>query len=767
MPARIATLETPIALPEDSLKFAALSGFDEISRCFEFRVSALCQDDLVLAPDILGRECCVTALTNEEDDGQIRYFSGICDSLSFDGNDEDEQFRYTLVLRPALALLDKTRDNRIFQEMSVPDIVSALLDQHGITNYELRLSGSYEPRVYCVQYGETTLNFIQRLLEHEGIFYFHEFDDLAHKLILCDDLGALEPHSDVSDIRFEPNAAAQLRGEGVITKWQGVTSVRPGIMTQTDYDFEKPSADLMARHDARAGHPNDGFERYDYPGHYLKTGRGDALTDLRWQEGQRDSHLALAESSASLPAAGHTITLFDHPRMPENGLYVLLRADYALWDDQYASGRMDRDETGFVASWRLVPEHSQWRPRLRAPRPVMRGPQTAQVVGPAGEEIYTDAYSRVKVQFHWDREGQRDENASCWVRVSAAWAGSGWGFIQIPRIGQEVIVDFLEGDPDQPIITGRVYNAEQMPPYELPAEATKSGWKSNSSKGGGGWNELMFEDMKGSELVYFQAEKDHDELVKNNETRHIGNDWSEDVVHDATQWVGHNRDETVDNCKTTHVKVDRTVNIDHDDTETVGNNRALTVGVNETIAIGVNSTETIGANHTQTVGANQTVTVKANRIDVVAMNETRSVGMAQANTIGLTRSVAVGVDQSHDIGNSDSTSVGQDQALTVGKDQSVSVGENRSLSVGKDSSVSVGENFTMSIGKSGGMEIGKDFTITAEDSLTLKCGKAKIVMKKDGTISIEGKDITLKGSGKIDANASSDVTIKGAKVKMN
>ena len=248
----------------------------------------------------------------------------------------------------------------------------------------------------------------------------------------------------------------------------------------------------------------------------------------------------------------------------------------------------------------------------------MRGPQTATVVGPAGAEIYTDKHARVKVQFHWDRLGKKDENSSCFVRVSAAWAGAGWGFIQIPRIGQEVIVDFIEGDPDRPIITGRVYNATEMPPYGLPGSATQSGWKSNSSPGGGGYNELMFEDKAGSELVNFQAQKDHKLLVKNDRTKLVQHDQSDRIDNNAKHSVGVNLDEDVGNNKTTQGRASTgRSNIGSNDTETVGVNRSLTVGSNETIKIGSNSTETIGANHTQTVALVQTVTVGAARVDTV------------------------------------------------------------------------------------------------------------------------------------------------------
>ena len=770
---RIAELTTPINIGgAGDLTFSRMSGHDAISSCFRYEVIAVSEDPDIPASELLGQVCNVAAHTNTLDDTQIRHFSGIVDQFAFLGTESDAfdvVYGYRLGLRPALWLLSKASDNRIFQEMTVPEIISQILDENGFSDYELRLSGSYDPRIYCVQYGESTLDFLQRLMEHEGIFYFHEFDELRHTLIIADRLDDLVPQADLPVLRFEPDTTDAQRGPGVITSWRRQATVVTGTHTQTDYDFEKPSADLSTKLSDPKKHSESEMERYDYPGVYTEIGGGQRLTDIRL-EADQGSHFEMdADSTASLLWSGNSFDFIDFPRLVENDSYFILRADYELWDGQYFAGSSETgDEAmGYSARYRVLPAASRWRPPHATPRPVMRGPQTAVVVGPGGEEIYTDQYSRVKVQFHWDRVGEKNENSSCWVRVSSAWAGSGWGFIQIPRIGQEVIVDFLEGDPDRPIITGRVYNAEQMPPYGLPGEATKSGWKSNSSLGGGGWNELMFEDKAGSELVYFQAEKDHDELVKNNETRHIGNDWSEEVVHDATQWVGNNRDETVDNCKTTHVKVDRTVNIDHDDTETVGNNRALTVGVNETIMVGSNSTETIGVNHSQSVGSNQTVSVGANRVDTVGVTETRTVGAAQMNTIGAARQVTVGASQGHGIGGSDAWKIGASQSVSVGADQVTQVAKNHSLSVGEMSSISVGKDAIVAIGENGVVSVGKDLTIDAKDSISLTCGKASILMKKDGSITIKGKDISIDGSGKITAKASSDMTLKGSKINQN
>jgi type VI secretion system secreted protein VgrG len=329
----------------------------------------------------------------------------------------------------------------------------------------------------------------------------------------------------------------------------------------------------------------------------------------------------------------------------------------------------------------------------------VQGPQTAMVVGPAGDEIYTDKYGRVKVVFHWDRRGQekKDENSSCWIRVSSPWAGKAWGGIAIPRIGQEVIVDFLEGDPDQPIITGRVYNAEQPVPYELPANMTQTGIKSRSSKSGtpDNFNEIRFEDKKGEEQVFIHAEKNQDI----------------EVEKDETHWVGHDRTKTIDNDETTHVKHDRTETVDNNETITIGNNRTESVQKDESI--------TIGKNRSESVGENETVSISGKR------------------------------------------------ALTVDKAESISIGDSRTDQISKNEDVSIGKNRQVSVGENDSLQVGKKLVLDAGDQITIQTGSASITMKKDGTISIKGKDITIDGSGKINVKASSDVVIKGSKVSQN
>ncbi|MEM9496459.1 MAG: type VI secretion system tip protein TssI/VgrG [Pseudomonadota bacterium] len=745
-----------------TLRFARMAGFDAVSTCFNFDLELHTADPDILAADLLGTA--VTVRVGLEDDTP-RYFNGIVDTFRFRGLSENWA-TYHLRLRPALWFLSKRADNRIFQEKTAVDVIEEVLGEHGDLLYELRLNAGYQKRDYCVQYDETDLDFVQRLMEHEGIYYFHEFDDGEHKLVLVDDIATLTPVPDQAEIEFEGDQIVNQDDPQVITRWDRTDSVVTGAYTHTDYDFTKPSADLSALEQAPLGHEKDDKEKYYYPGTYTAHSHGTDLVRVRLEEAQAGAYRIRAVSTARLPWSGARFALTQYPREAENMEYCILRIDYKIQGYGYTSVA-DAPDPGFEAVYELQPGDFAYRPPRVTPKSVMKGPQTAVVVGPSGEEIYTDEYSRVKVQFHWDRLGKDDENSSCWIRVSSVWAGSGWGFIQIPRIKEEVIVDFLEGDPDQPIITGRVYNAEQMPPYGLPDNKTQSGWKSNSSKGGGGWNELRFEDLAGSEEVYFQAQKDHNEWIKNNETRAVDNDFQETVGHDAKQDVVNDRDETVGNNKTTSVGVDRTVAIGSNDTETVGVDRSLSVGANETITVGANSDETIGINHSQTVQAMQSITVGVARTDTVGAAETRSVGANQTNTIGVNRTVNVGSAQSHSIGSDDSWTIGGNHNVTIAEQQVVEIAKGAGLTIGETKDETIGKIYGLQIGEDWNASVGKTLTFEVADAITLKCGSASIMLKKDGTIQIEGKDITLKGSGDIAAKASGKINMKGSKINQN
>ncbi|HEV2507824.1 MAG TPA: type VI secretion system tip protein TssI/VgrG [Mesorhizobium sp.] len=771
---RATVVQTPVGA--DLLTFTHLIGRDEVSRCFAYTVGFVSKSRDVDPLKMLGG---IVSVEGESD--PKRWFSGLVSEFRLT-RIEDRLAFYEAVVRPWLWFLGNTTDCRIFQNMTAVEIVEKIFSKYGIAKFEKRLQGSYPSREYCVQYDESDLDFVQRLLEHEGIFYFFEHDEGKHTLVLCDAMSKLKPAPGYDKVLYNFEGRASRRDVEYITEWIPGSMVRPGTYAHTDYDFEKPGADLMAKSAQPFSHKEAAGENYRQPGAHLDVGRGDTIAGIRREELQAVHQRTMAVGTVRGLFSGCKFNLESFPRSDQNQEYLVVSAEYRLFDPGYRTQNEAHSEN-FTVMLGVAPTKVPYRPPRITPRPIMRGPQTASVVGPSGEEIFTDKYARVKVQFHWDRLGKKDQNSSCFVRVSQTWAGSGWGFIQIPRIGQEVIVDFIEGDPDLPIITGRVYNAAEMPPYGLPGNATQSGWKSNSSKGGGGYNELMFEDKAGSELVNFQAQKDHHLLIKHDRNKTVQHDQSDRIDHDAKHSVGHNLDEDVGNNKTVKIGVDQTTNIGSNDTETVGANRSLTVQANETIHVVANSTENIDANHSQTVGLVQTVTVGAARVDTVGAAEARTVGAAQVNTIGATRSVSVGISQSHNIGASDSWDIGASQSVKIAADQGVKIGgaQNSEIAktwivkVGEDNSTQVsgahelkiGKKSLIQVGEDSGISVGKTLTLEAKDEIQLKCGDAIITMKKNGEIVIKGKDVSINASGTINAKASGDMSLKGSKITQN
>ncbi|MDQ2065701.1 type VI secretion system tip protein TssI/VgrG [Xinfangfangia sp. CPCC 101601] len=761
MPRHI-TVSLPAIGPD--VIFSRMEGEDQLSQpfCYRMLIATTKQD---LDPlEVLNTPATITIAGEPP-----RYFDGrVAEIALHEFHDEISIFRITL--RPALWFLSLDSDNRIFQDMTVPDIIKKVLGSWPDVAFDMKLQETYETREYCVQYGESDLDFLQRLMEHEGIFYRFEHSKDGHKMLISDSNYGMTPNQDGDALPYAPdNRRSYSEGE-FIFEWTPKAVVRTGKFTHTDYNFKMPGNDLTAKAvDAQAAALKEA-EAYEYDGRYSDYAKGEAIAKRRLEELQANRLRITAKASARHLRSGNTFKLQEYPRDAENAEYYVVAARYDMWDEELPSALDDargEEPRGYTVELELAPITLAYRPPRRTKKPRMSGPQTAVVVGPSGAEIYCDEHARVKVHFHWDRLDNHDQHSSCFIRVSAAWAGAGWGFIQVPRIGHEVIVDFLEGDPDQPIITGRVYNAQNTPPYGLPASASQSGWKSWSTPASGGFNELRFEDKSGDEEVYFQAEKNHRELVKNDETRQIGHDWIEDVGNDATQSVGHNRVESVANNKDVTIGNNRSVAIGVHDSESVGSNRSLSVGADEVITVGSNASESIGGHHSQSIGMTQTITVSALREDSVGQSETRNVGAEQNNTIGTRRSMTVGESQTHTIGGDDIWSVGKNQSVTIGNTMSLSVGRDQKISIGGNKTSTIGKSETHAIAQQLTVNVGKTITVNAADAITFVTGQASISMKKDGSITIRGKDIALNGSGKISVKASRDVTVKGSKINNN
>lgn len=733
-------LKTPAG--KDVLLLKSMHGVEAMSQPFRWSLDLLSEKGDVEADDILGK---TVTIGMDLPNGKSRYFHGYVTEFSLGGWSQKYN-QYRAIVRPWYWLLTRTADCKIFQEKTVPQIFEEVVKQYGFTDYQLKLSGTYEPWEYCVQYRETDFNFLSRLLEQEGIYYFflHEAD--KHTMVLAD---APSQHTKLAGYEkvpyYPPGGTDTQRERDYLEAWAWTKSVQPGSFATTDFDFEKPRKSLSGSSTIERKHSQASYEIFDYPAELskLEASQTEVTAKIRIEELQASYLVAHGHGTAAGLGTGFRFELDNYPRKDLNIEYLITQGTYTLTVDSYETGTASGEE--FAVAIEAIDAQTTFRPERRTPKPVVQGAQTAIVVGKAGEEIFTDKYGRVKVQFHWDRYGKQDEKSSCWIRVAQVWAGKAWGAIHIPRIGQEVIVSFLEGDPDQPIITGRVYNGDSMPPYGLPGNATQSGIKSRSSKGGGeaNFNEIRFEDKKGSEQFTTHAEKNQDVTVENDEVVSIGHDRTETVGHDETVTVGNNR------------------------TEKVGVNEMITIGSNRTENVGSNETITIGSNRSISVGASETATVALQRTHSVGINETISVGAAQEVNIGAAQTITVGAVQATTVGAKQSNTIGASRTVDVGSDQAVTIGANATMTVGADESRSVTGGRATSIGKDDALTVAKNLTISAGDSITITTGDASIAMKKDGTITIKGKDITIAGSGKINVKADSDIVMKGSKIEQN
>jgi type VI secretion system secreted protein VgrG len=553
---RLIAIETPLG--PDVLLLRGFTGHEAVSRPFSFELDLLSTDPEIKFEDIIGQKVTIRVILRNDKE---RYFNGVISRFMQTGSDTGlANYRATMV--PTLWFLTRTADCRIFQNKKVPDIIQEIFKENGLTDVKTVLKGTYEPRDYCVQYRETDFNFVSRLMEQYGIFYFFEHEKDKHTAVLADDLSAHQPCPEQPEVSWNPQGGDSL-AEDVIASLQWEETFRFGKYAVTDYNFETPSTSLRAEVKSQIDvGGNSKYEIYDYPGEYGKKAEGDGIAKIRMEEEEAQYKVISGAGSARVFTTGYKFTLQDYVRKDINGDYVLTQVQHvASVGDTYTSGAGGGgNQDNYTNSFSCIPAKRPFRSPQVTPKPMVQGPQTAVVVGKQGEEIWTDKYGRVKVQFHWDRYGKMNEDSSCWVRVSQNWAGKKWGAMFIPRIGQEVIVEFIEGDPDQPIITGRVYNAEQMPPYELPAEQTKSTIKTMSSKGGGGFNEIRFEDKKGEEQIFIHAERNQDIRIDKNVYEWIGEERHLIVTKDQFEQVNGDKHLTVKGDQ--NEKVTGTVSLD-------------------------------------------------------------------------------------------------------------------------------------------------------------------------------------------------------------
>ncbi|OWQ84459.1 hypothetical protein CDN99_24530 [Roseateles aquatilis] len=756
----VAPFRLKTALSDDDLRVHACMSREGLSELGETTLTLLSERKDIRAAELLGKPATLTMALRAD---APRHLGGYVTRFALSGF-EGKYSVYQMTLRPWLWLLTRTADCRIFQEMAVPDIVKAVFDDHPVARHEFRLQRPYRTWTYCVQYRETDFNFVARLLENEGIYWYFTHDEGGHTLILTDSASAHDAAPGCESLPFYGAAGNTPPALEFVDAWTAQESLKPGKIVITDFDFERPSTSLQTKQDRARDYDLSDGEIFDYPGGYLQTGDGGQYAEDRLDEIQTAYARVEGDTNAQGVATGHLLTLTRHPRDDQNAGYLITGTSIQL---RQAASESASGESGLRCRFSAIPADQQFRPERRTPKPMAPGPQTAIVTGPSGEEIFTDRYGRVKVQFHWDRRGQRNETSSCWIRVSQPWAGKGWGGVSIPRIGQEVVVDFVEGDPDQPLITGRVYNAESMPPYGLPAGAVVSGIKSKTHKGAG-YNELSMDDTAGKEKI----------------TIHGQYDMGTTVEHDQTSTIHNNRTDQVD--------VDDSETVGNNQTQSVGVNQSLTVGSNQDISVGANRSKSIGANETLTVGANQVESVAATRTLTVGAADTQSFGSTQtvtvslmkAETIGAVYALTVGAAMNHAVGAALMQEVGAAKVVAVGGLSSETVGASKSVTAGSTMSHQSGKNMSQKTGasyaadaadkmsfKSGNnylVDSGAKVGVQAKDEIVLKCGSAELILKSNGDITLKGKEITVQGSGKVNIKAGGDLNLKGGpNIKQN
>jgi len=563
---RLAQINSPLG--PDKLILAEMGGSEELGRLFDYELQLTSDDPAIDLNQLLGKPM---SLSVQQSVGTSRHFHGIVARCS-QSVDQGQFASYRVTLRPWLWLLTRTSDCRIFQHLSAPQIIKQVFRDLGFSDFEDLLSRNYREREYCVQYRETSFDFVSRLMEEEGIYYFFRHEQERHVLVLADAYGAHQKAPGYETVPYYP-PDGQHRERDHINDWHLAQEVQPGSLELNDYDFQRPSARIDVRSAMPRPHQAGDYPLYDYPGAYEQTQDGEHYARTRLESLQSLHERVELRGNARGLGSGHLFSLSNFSRQDQNREYLIVAARYYVHQERLESGG-GSGAAQFESNLSCIDAQQSYRPVSSSLRPIVKGPQTAVVVGPAGEEIWTDQFGRVKVHFHWDRHDQSNENSSCWIRVSQATAGKNWGSIQVPRIGQEVIVSFLEGDPDRPIITGRVYNAEQTVPYDLPGGATQSGMKSRSSKGGSpaNFNEIRMEDKKGAEQLYMHAERNMDTVVEQSETLS----------------VGVNRTQTVGMLETITIGQDRIRAVRRDDMLLVGASKTDSVSTSYLIEVGEN-----------------------------------------------------------------------------------------------------------------------------------------------------------------------------------
>ncbi|MBR8064051.1 type VI secretion system tip protein VgrG [Burkholderia ambifaria] len=750
---RVFTLDSPHG---DDLKFHTLDGSDELGRLFEFRIEALADSHSLSLKDMLGKPVTVRI---EQQDRSTRYLNGIVARATLAGRRAERHYGYELIVRPWLWLATRRSDCRIFQNRTVPDIVQEVLAPYRFP-IESKLTESYVPREYCVQYNETDTAFVSRLMEFEGIYFHFRHSADNHTLVLCDAMSSHVALPGYETIPYIAKDRTAIADEEHIDVWLPAQEVSIGKHQTTDYDYTKPRADLSMQKVAPRGHDHDSFASFEWPGGYRDDTPGAHYSRVRLEEQQAEHERASAETDVRGAAPGYLFTLEHCPRADQNREHLIVRCQYRFQENAYAS---DQGAEAVVHQTMMIvqPSGLPYRSPRLTPRPHTNGPQTATVVGPPGEEIWTDQYGRVKLQFRWDRYGQSNQDSSCWVRVSSPWAGGGFGGVQIPRVGDEVVVDFLNGDPDEPIVTGRVFNGEKMPPWGLPGSATQSGLLSRSSPGGTTEhaNAFRFEDKKGAEQLWMHAERNFDAETEADHTLSVGNNHTHTVGNDETMQVKNNRQRSVGQNETVNIGKNRVAQIGVDETHGVGGNRSVSVegDSSHTVAKGNHSLAVVTGTHDVFVKGDSTHVVGTGSYVTKVNTGNHSVDVAKVASLVAGNYVDMGAGKSGVSINKDNVGVsiggtaGDTGVGISGQGGGVAIaGYGKGVDIaGYAQGVKIyGENDLNLSGKSTANLQAPTVNIdNGQDSCNVNVNATKIVLSTGGgSITLDGSGVTIQGT---------------------
>jgi len=606
-------IDTPLG--KDVLLLQELTGYEGMSRLFNYELELLAfENESIDFTAIVGQAVTITVFLPG---GTPRYIQGKVSRFT-QGDTDDRYFtHYHAEVVPWLWFLTRKSDCRIFQNMTAPDVIKSVLSEYS-PDFEQNLSGSYPTLEYCVQYRETTFNFVSRLMEEFGIFYYFDHSTPGkHVMVMKDQSNALSP------CLGSPMSYTQVGGLSdpqVIENWNASQEVRTAKYTLTDYNFKTPSVNLGANNPSLVNVGNDQLELYDYPGPHTTIDEGSAAAKLRMEEEEASIKVISAAGNCRGMMSGYAFELQNHYRADQNKKYVVTEVRHFVSAGQTYTADTTTGET-YSNTLTCIPSDVPYRPARITPKPFVQGPQPALVVGKSGEEIWVDKYGRVVVQFYWDRVGTNDEKSSCWVRVSQPWAGGNWGAMWIPRIGQEVLVSFLEGDPDRPIITGRVYNDSQMPPYELPKYQTRSTFMSRSSQGGGAsnYNELRFEDLAGKEQIFVNAEMDMDLRVEK----------------DSREFIGANRHLIVTTNQQELIQTDKHLHVKGNHLEKVEGDMSLQVVGNQMEKVTGNKSLDVTGDQKESVTGNVSLSVTGNQNESVTGSVSLSVTQGKMDSITM------------------------------------------------------------------------------------------------------------------------------------